>query len=97
MKRLFDGSSGDEEPLIKDRDTAIRFIRDIEIPVCVNLGLCFLQTKRFHHAVNYLSQALDKEENNEKALYRRGVAYLKLGELLRAEIDLKKAHQITNG
>ena len=68
------------------------YIVDIELPVCLNLGLCYLKLNRYHHAINYCSQALDKDENNEKALYRRGLAYLNVGELNKARVDLQLAN-----
>lgn len=72
-------------------------INEIEIPVCMNLGLCYLKLGKYHHAINYCSQALDKDDENEKALYRRGVAYMRVGELKRARIDLRKAHDLCQG
>jgi len=38
---------------------------------------------------------LDKDEYNEKALYRRGLAYLHLGELNKAKEDLLRAHDLS--
>ncbi len=89
MKALFD------ESLVVDRDSALRLIVDIEIPVCLNLGLSYLKLGKHHHAINYCSQALDKDEDNEKALYRRGVAFMKIGELRRSRLDLSKANELT--
>lgn len=40
MKMVFDN----EKNLIKDRDDSLKFIREIEIPICLNLGLCYLKT-----------------------------------------------------
>ncbi len=98
MKSLFDGSvEGRDESLIKDSDTALRYIVEIEVPVCLNLGLCYNKLEKYHHAIKFCSQALDKDEDNEKALYRRGFAYLNVGELSRAKKDLVKASEMTDG
>lgn len=40
---------------------------------------------------------LEREEENDKALYRRGMAYLGIGELNKAKSDLMKAYNITEG
>jgi len=94
MKTLFDGfgDSGANQSLINDRDTALRYIVDIELPVCLNLGLCYLKLGKYHHAINYCSQVLEKDEDNDKALYRRGLSYLNVGELNKAKHDLYKAN-----
>lgn len=98
MKALFDGfAEGQEDSLIRDKDTALKYIQEVEIPVCLNLGLCYLRLGKNHHAINYCSQVLDKDEENEKALYRRGMAYLNIGELNRSRNDLIKANTLTNG
>ena len=62
MKSLFDGmeaAEGDDshgsKSLVNDRESALRLILDIEIPVCVNLALCYLKLGKFHHAINYSS------------------------------------------
>lgn len=89
MKALF------EQSLVGDRDQALRLINEIEIPVCMNLGLCYLKLGKYHHAINYCSQALDKDDENDKALYRRGLAYMRVGELKRARTDLRKAQDLT--
>ena len=41
MKMLFDG----EEKLIKDQEGALKYIVDIDVPVCLNLGLAYLKTQ----------------------------------------------------
>jgi Flp pilus assembly protein TadD len=40
---------------------------------------------------------LDKDDENEKALYRRGVCYLEIGEMNKAKHDLLKANQLSGG
>ncbi len=40
---------------------------------------------------------LEKDPHNEKGLYRRGLAYLRIGELNKAEIDLVKVNGLVLG
>lgn len=61
----------------------------------LNLALCNLKLGKNHEAIYYCSLALDREESNEKALYRRGVAYLNINELNKAKSDLIRADQLT--
>jgi hypothetical protein len=62
MKNLFDGlTDGKESSMIKDSDTALRYIVEIEIPVCLNLGLCYNKLEKYHHAIKFCSQAIDKD------------------------------------
>jgi len=93
MRALFDGfGEGQEDALIKDQETAVKYIFDIEIPVCLNMGLCYLRLGKNHEAIYYCTQALEKDyQPNEKALYRRGVAYMNIGELKKARDDLMLA------
>jgi len=53
--------------------------------VCLNLGLCYLKIEEFHYAIKYCCQVLDKDDENDKALYRRGMAYISIGELNKAK------------
>ena len=91
MKMLFES----EEQLIKDPETAVKYIQKVELPACLNLGLCYLKTEQYHYAIKYCSQALDKDDTNDKAYFRRGVAYLNIGELNKAKYDLVKANELT--
>ena len=40
---------------------------------------------------------IDKDENNDKAYYRRGMAYIAIGELNKAKSDLMTAYDLTDG
>ena len=40
---------------------------------------------------------LDKDEENDKALYRRGLAYIGVGDIANAKSDLTKAYELTEG
>ena len=86
-----------EDNIINDQNTAIKYIKEVEIPVSLNLGLCYLKCEQYHYAIKYCSNVLEKEEENDKALYRRGMAYLGIGEFNKARTDLKLAYDLTEG
>jgi FK506-binding protein 4/5 len=58
-----------------------RYQSEIEIPVCLNLGLSYLKLKDYPLAIKYCTQVLDKDADNDKALYRRGLSYLGKGDI----------------
>jgi tetratricopeptide (TPR) repeat protein len=60
LKMLFEN----ENNIIGDTETAVRFIREIEIPVCLNLCHCYLKIEQYHYVIKYASQVLDKDEEN---------------------------------
>ena len=105
MKMIFDGGKGNSVEILENQQQAVDLIREVEVPVCLNLALCYIKTEQFHHAIKYASQMLDKNLKEEmlsngkttleKAFYRRGVAYLGVGDLKKAKEDLLKAHEFT--
>lgn len=97
MKALFDGIEGVQPSIISNQATAIKYIREIEIPCQLHLALCFLSLNKYHEVIYYTTQVIEKDETSQKAYYRRGLAYLHVGELTRSERDLEKANQLTNG
>ena len=90
MKMLFD------DHRITSEDEAAKLIFDIELPCCLNLALCYIKTDQPHYAIKYSTQVLEKNlpeiklyvPTLEKALYRRGVSYIKIGQLENAKSDL---------
>ena len=44
----------------------------------------YIKLEQYHYAIKYASQALEKDPENTKALFRKGIAYTKVGELQRA-------------
>ena len=57
-----------------------------------NLSGCMLKDSRWERVVKHASLALEiQPEGNGKTFYRRGTAYLAIGDLDRADSDLKKA------
>ena len=80
----------EQDPVIKTQEQAIKFIKEIEIIVCVNLAHCYIEIKNYHYAIKYCNQALEKDEQHVKALYRLALAYTKIGELDRAKETIRR-------
>lgn len=91
MKMLF---QREENPLITTKEQAIKFIKEIEVTCCTNLSLCYVKTEQYHYAIKYASQALEKDPENKKALYRMGLAYTQIGELDKAREALNKVVEL---
>lgn len=92
MKMIFDG---DRNAFLQAREDAVRYIAEIEIPCCLNLAHCYLKVGEWHLSIKYASQVLENDGDNVKALYRRGSAYIKVGEIKRAKEDLTAAFELT--
>eukprot|EP00747_Dinoflagellata_sp_TGD_P181496 gnl/TRDRNA2_/TRDRNA2_35358_c0_seq2.p1 gnl/TRDRNA2_/TRDRNA2_35358_c0~~gnl/TRDRNA2_/TRDRNA2_35358_c0_seq2.p1 ORF type:complete len:221 (+),score=54.39 gnl/TRDRNA2_/TRDRNA2_35358_c0_seq2:408-1070(+) len=56
----------------------------------VNEAACCLKLDDLAGAIKVCSEVLAEQPDNEKALYRRGTAFMKLGEYVRAESDLTR-------
>lgn len=80
-----------------DEATFQKYEKEIEIPVCLNLGLSYLKTKDYQLSIKYCTQALGKEPDNDKALYRRGMSYLGMGDITNSKADLTRAYELTGG
>lgn len=63
---------------------------EIEVTCCTNLAHCYVKTEQYHYAIKYASQALEKDPQNKKALFRQGIAYTSIGELDKARETLNK-------
>ena len=57
--------------------------------VRLNMALCFLKLEQFENCIETCSSILQKDSNNVKALFRRGVAYRESGEIVKGATDLK--------
>ena len=81
MKMLF---QMEKDPVITTQEQAVKFIREIEVTCCTNLAHCYNKMEDYHLAIKFASQALDKDPENKKALFRKGFAYKQIGELEKA-------------
>ena len=63
--------------------------------VCyLNLAACQLQTNNYKAVIDNCTKALELDKDNVKGLFRRGEAFLKLGESDKAQADLDRAHNL---
>jgi tetratricopeptide (TPR) repeat protein len=88
---LFEGMN----PIITDQDTVIKVVKEVEIPVFLNLALCYNKMHEYHYAIRYCTEALARNDRHDKAYYRRGMAYIGIGELNKAKQDLTMALELT--
>jgi tetratricopeptide (TPR) repeat protein len=104
LKMLFE-SDYQESQVIMSMADSTDLIKNVEVPVCLNLGLCYLKREEYHHAIKYCTQVIDKKipakfmapGTLEKAFYRRGMSYLKIGDLKKAKEDFLKANELADG
>ncbi|XP_054473124.1 peptidyl-prolyl cis-trans isomerase FKBP5 [Anoplopoma fimbria] len=69
-------------------------IQSFMLTAHLNLALCFLRIKDFSQVVDNCNKAIELEENNEKALYRRGEARLLRNEFSMAMEDFQHVLQV---
>lgn len=70
-------------------------VKSLLILLQTNLSMVCWKQQKYDLSKNVATQALDLESNNVKALYRRGMACSKLGELETAQTDFKKALEVS--
>ena len=69
-------------------------IGDLRIVLYNNMAECHLNRKNYEHAISLCCKVLERDENNVKALYRRGIAYGNLKNVEKALEDFKKVLSI---
>lgn len=66
-------------------------INNLRLILYNNMARCQLHQQNFEHTVTLCTKVLNKDKNNVKALYRRGVAYGSMKDIEKAVVDLKAA------
>lgn len=69
-------------------------IRGVEVPCCLNLAACMLKENKWDEAKEQCDKVIEIEENNPKALFRRGQAYLGKCDFDLALLDLNKVAKL---
>lgn len=64
-------------------------INDLRLALYNNMAICQLKQNNHQHVITLCTKVLDKDKNNVKALYRRGVAFGRMGDNEKAITDLK--------
>lgn len=88
----FIDSSNEDEPG-DDNDIPPNETRDLKLSAHLNLALCYLKLAQYIEARDACKSALTLDSNNVKAYFRRGQAYLEIGE---AELALKDFEEVLN-
>ncbi|MBA0732203.1 hypothetical protein Gogos_016308 [Gossypium gossypioides] len=73
----------------KYRDMALA----VKNPCHLNMAACLIKLKRYEEAIGHCSIALSEDENNVKAMFRRGKARAELGQTDAAREDFLKARK----
>ncbi|KAG6477149.1 peptidyl-prolyl cis-trans isomerase FKBP42-like [Zingiber officinale] len=73
----------------KYRDMALA----VKNPCHLNMAACLIKLKRYEEAIGQCTIVLSEDENNVKALFRRGKARSELGQIDAAKEDLEKARK----
>eukprot|EP00262_Sarcandra_glabra_P013364 TRINITY_DN3684_c0_g1_i1.p1 TRINITY_DN3684_c0_g1~~TRINITY_DN3684_c0_g1_i1.p1 ORF type:complete len:376 (+),score=87.45 TRINITY_DN3684_c0_g1_i1:207-1334(+) len=73
----------------KYRDMALA----VKNPCHLNMAACLIKLKRYDEAIGQCSIVLSEDENNVKALFRRGKARAELGQTDSAREDFQKARK----
>lgn len=77
----------------KYRDMALA----VKNPCHLNMAACLIKLKRFEEAIGQCTTVLGEDENNAKALFRRGKAKSELGQTEAAREDFLKARKFAPG
>ena len=83
LKGLNEHNTGDEQ------------VKSLLVLLQTNLSMVCWKQQKYELCKNVATQALNVDANNVKALYRRGMAFSKLGELDNAKEDLKRALEVS--
>ena len=79
---------------INQENTGDEQVKALLVILLTNLSMCALKNNKPKLALDVATKAIEVDDQNVKAFYRRAMAHKKLGDLKEAKKDLKKAVQI---
>mmetsp|Transcript_22813 Transcript_22813/g.53293 ORF Transcript_22813/g.53293 Transcript_22813/m.53293 type:complete len:331 (-) Transcript_22813:14-1006(-) len=65
----------------------------LQLPACTNLAACMIEMGEYTRCIEICDIALSVDASSAKALYRRGLAYYRLGNYTKARPDFEKSLQ----
>uniref|UniRef100_A0AC35U4H2 TPR_REGION domain-containing protein n=1 Tax=Rhabditophanes sp. KR3021 TaxID=114890 RepID=A0AC35U4H2_9BILA len=71
-----------------------KLIDDLNIPLYLNLSKCYLDMKQYYEAINTASEALKREPDNLKGLFRRAKANRLVGKFNEASLDYLRIKEL---
>lgn len=78
----------------EDRENLLAQAEDLSLTCYSNIAACQFQWNNFKLVIDLTSKVLEKQPDNVKLLYRRGVAYLERKEFEESKADLVEAHRL---
>ncbi|XP_012275820.1 70 kDa peptidyl-prolyl isomerase [Orussus abietinus] len=75
-------------------ETLVNDINTLRLMLYNNMAGCQLTKKNFEHTITLCNKIVAKEQNNVKALYRRGTAYGNLRDFEKAAADMKRVVEL---
>ena len=89
--------TGRANPYQKSSATKIqKKIDELRLICFNNMAAVYLKQEKYENVIEKAGRVLDDDVNNKKALFRRGMAYRKLGKLNQARDDLLNAARTQN-
>merc|ERR1712217_11104 len=79
----------------KDEEVVAQAMK-VRLTLLLNLAACDLKTENYQQAVEKCGAVLAAEPENQKAMYRKGVALANLGSFTEARESLKGALQLVD-
>ena len=95
-EKYFEALSYLEEQLIREKPHAKSWhdIAKRKVPLLLNYAQCKLLMKEYTEVIRHTTSVLEIEDDNVKALYRRGKAHSARWDVQEAEEDLKRAAKL---
>jgi len=78
----------------KATDQETKEVTELLKSINLNMALCYLKLNRFDRVLEECNAVLSSDKDNEKALYRRCLAYEKLNDFYKAKGDIDRCIEL---